>query len=187
MMNPDVKRNLARRWAELCQPPPYILQQTKDMFVSADGAYRPLRASRMKATSALITWILPLDFVDTSAVLDEGESTASIDQVVGRLRQSLEVKKAWEPILDHGRKCMRLAGGEDVAICMELCPGSLELQKIVRFHVHALVRSCHQQLAMQHLWKFEFQSLPVHLSHGIRGVHSTRARAQWSGFLYCCL
>ena len=155
--------------------------------MSADGACRPLRASRMKATSALITWILPLDFVDTSAVLDEGEPTASIDQVVERLRQSLEVKKAWEPILDHGRKCMQLAGGEDVAICLEVCPETLELQKIVRLHVHALVRSSHQQLALQHLWKFDYESIPAHLSHGVRGVQSTRARAQWSGFLYCCL
>ena len=85
--------------------------------MSADGAYRPQRSSRLKVTWALLTWILPLDFVDTSAVLDDGEPTASFDQVVERLRQSLDFKKAWEPILDHCRKCMQLASGEDVAIC----------------------------------------------------------------------
>ena len=125
--------------------------------------------------------------MDMSAVLDEGESTTSLNQVVERLRQSSSVKKAWEQILDHGRKCMQMAGGEDVAICLEVCPETLELQSILRLHVHALVRSSVQNLALRHLWKYDLGDVQAHLSSGVRGVQVTRGRAQWSGFLYCCL
>ena len=107
--------------------------------------------------------------MDTSAVLDEGESTASLNQVVERLRQSPSVTKAWEQLLDHGRTCMQAAGGEDVAICLEVCPEMLELQKIVRLHVHTLIRSSSQHLAVQHLWKSALEEVPAHLSMGVRG------------------
>ena len=187
-MDADQKRFLARRWIELCQPPAYVDKQAKDMFQCSDGAHRPLRQSRVKATSAMFTWMLPEGFVDMSGVLDEGESTTSLGQVVKCLRQSPSVQKAWELILDHGRKCLQLAGGEDVAICLEVCPETLELQKIVRLHVHALVRSNSQQLAVQHLWKFDLGEVPAHLSTSVTGAQqSNRGRSQWSGFFYCCL
>ena len=187
VMEADEKRFLTRRWAELCDPPAHIDKQAKDMFQSGDGANQSLRQGRLKTSSAMFTWILPEGFVDMSAVLDEGESTTSLNQVVERLRQSPSVKKAWEQLLDHGRKCMQMAGGQDVAICLEVCPETLELQKIVRLHVHALIRSSNQQLAVRHLWKFDLGDVPVHLSNGVGGVQGTRGRAQWSGFLYCCL
>ena len=186
-MGADEKRAITRRWADLCGPPAYIDKQAKEMFQTADGANHPRRAGRLKTSSALFTWMLPEGFVDMTGVLDEGESTTSLNQVVERLRQSPSVKKAWEQLLDHGRQCMQRAGAEDVAICLEVCPETLELQKIVRLHVHALIRSSGQQLAVQHLWKFDLGEVPVHLSAGIKGVNCTRARAQWSGFLYCCL
>ena len=187
VMGADEKRAITRRWAELCEPPPYIDKQAKDMFQSGDGAHHSRRQGRLKTSSALFTWMLPEGFVDMTGVLDEGESTTSLKQVVERLRQSLSVKKAWEKLLDHGRQCMQMAGAEDVAMCLEVCPETLELQKIVRLHVHALIRSNSQLLAVQHLWKFDLEEVPVHLSTGIKGVSCTRGRAQWSGFLYCCL
>ena len=64
---------------------------------------------------------------------------------------------------------------------------TLELQNIVRLHVHALIRSSSQQLAVRHLGKFDLEKVPAHLSTGIRGVDCNRGRAKWSGFLYCCL
>ena len=186
-METKEKRFLTRRWTELCDPPAYIQKQTKDMFQSGDGANRPLRQGRLKTTSAMFTWILPEGFVDMSGVLDKGESSTSLEQVVERLRQSPSAQKAWAQILDHGRMCMQMAGGEDVAICLEVCPETLELQNIVRLHVHALIRSSSQQLAVRHLAKFDLQEVPAHLSTGIRGVDCNRGRAKWSGFLYCCL
>ena len=187
-MDADQKRFVTRRWIELCEPPPYVDKQAKDMFQCGDGANRPLRQSRLKVLSAMFTWMLPEGFVDMSGVFDEGESTTSLGQVVKCLRQSPSVKKAWELILDHGRKCMQLAGGEDVAICLEVCPETLELQKIVRLHVHALVRSNIQQLAVQHLWKFDLGEVPAHFSTSVTGAQQqSRGRAQWSGFFYCCL
>ena len=187
VLEADEKKFLASRWAELCDPPAYIHKQTKDMFQSGDGANRPLRQGRLRTTSAMFTWILPEGFVDMSGVLDEGESTTSLVVVVERLRQSPSVQKAWAQILDHGRMCMQMAGGEDVAICLEVCPETLELQNIVRLHVHALIRSSSQQLAVRHLAKFDLEKVPAHLSTGIRGVDCNRGRAKWSGFLYCCL
>ena len=92
VMEADEKRALTRRWAELCEPPAYIDKQAKDMFLIRDGANRSLRQGRLKTSSALFTWMLPEGFVDMSGVLDEGESTTSLNQVVERLRQSPSVK-----------------------------------------------------------------------------------------------
>ena len=187
VMETDQKRFITLGWIQLSGPPVYIERQAKELFQSGDGADRPQRQSRLRITSAMFTWMLPEGFVDLSAVLVEGESTTSLNQVVECLRQSPSARKAWEQILDHGRKCMQIAGGEDVAICLEVCPETLELQNIVRLHVHALIRSSCQQLALRHLWKFDLAEVPANLSMGGRGAHCPRGRAQWAGFLYCCL
>ena len=127
--------------------------------MSADGAYRPQRSSRMKAISAPTTWILPLDFVDTSTVLDEGEPTASIDQVVERL-QSLDVKKACEPILGHGRKLGQAAGWwRGCGYMFGGVSRDSGAAEDPSFHVHALVPGTLLQLALLHLWKFDYQAL----------------------------
>ena len=118
----------------------------------------------------MLTWMLPESIVDVSAVIAKGEPTASLGEVVERLRASSSVVEAWGKLLDHGRRCMQQAGGQDVAICLEVCPETFELQKVVRLHVHAFIRSAVTHLAIRHLWKFDLGEVRVHLSTGIIGV-----------------
>ena len=186
VMDADEKRQLARRWAELCSPPNHISKQIQELFQCVNGG-RSARSSGSKTTSAMFTWFLPESFLDVSAVMGEGEPTASLDEVVERLRGSSSVVKAWGQLMDHGRRCMQQAGGEDIAICLEVCPETLQLQKVIRLHVHALIRSAATPLAIRHLWKFDLGEMRAHMSTGVRGVACTRGRAMWSGFLYCCL
>ena len=186
-MESEQKRAIRCRWVELCEAPPFIQKQANEMFVGSDSPHQCRRQGNLKTSSAMFTWMLPAGFVDITGVLHEGESTTSLAQVVERLRQSDSVKKSWERILDHGRRCMQQAGGEDVAICLEVCPETLELQQVVRLHVHALIRSNCNLLAVQHLWKYDLGEARADIRNGVKGVNSTRQRAQWSGFLYCCL
>ena len=195
LMDADLKKQLTRGWGDLCEPPTYIAKLLSDMFLTTTGG-NSRQTSSLRSSSVLLTWNLPDDFVDVSGVMSEGEPTASsegeptasLDEVVERLRGNSNVAKAWQQALDHGRSCMQAAGGDDIAICLEVCPQTLQLQKKIRLHVHAFIKSHGTPLAVRQVYKFDFAGgVRAHFATSLAGSSFTKGRSQWSGFLYCCL
>ena len=187
-LEPVRRAELARHWSELTCPPPFIHKVIKESFIDVTAAH-PGGIFKQRTTGALLTWILPETVLDLSIVIRKGESTASLDGIVAELRTSSEVQKLWGDILEHGHKCMHLAEGTDVSVCLEVCPQTFELQNVVRLHIHAFVKSNGAPLQLKHLNQFAFGDAGAHVSTSIAGCTTSRRneRSQWSGFMYCCL
>ena len=74
-----------------------------------------------------------------------------------------------------------------VAITLEVCPETYELQRKLRLHIHCFLKSSKQPLSMQHMQMYEFEGNSCHQSTQIGGLACTKGRSSWSGFFYCCL
>lgn len=189
----DLKEQVAKAWIRLTEPPSHISHHVKEQFESI-RAGRSSSGRNTKTTSLLLTWNLVEDFVDLTGVLNTGEPTAScvgeptasLDEVVERLRSNEALKEAWEKVKLHGAFCKVATVADDVAISLELCPQTLQLQQKIQLHVHCFVRSS-GKLDTRKCATMIFAGNQPHLSTSLNGLSLKGCRALWSGFLYCAL
>ena len=75
-----------------------------------------------------------------------------------------------------------------MAVCLEVCTQTWELQGVVRFHMHMFLKSIQENLRMRRLAVFEFKCVRPHVSTAIGGMPTyASGRASWSGFFYCSI
>ena len=175
----------AAAWKKVTAPPDYIVAVVDEQFINPSSSH----TSRVRSKGVLLTWMLPDDLVkgEPTASL-KGEPTASLKELVSHLRGDPKLQSKWKDILLHARTCMQLAGGSDVAVCYEVCPETWELQREVRFHFHAFVKSSGSDLRLRLLAPFAFEGVKPHITTTIGGMPtSANGRASWSGFFYCCI
>ena len=166
-------------------PPPHIDRFTIDNLVNRESGKSVY--GKIKAKGILLTWMLPVQMVDTSTAVRNGEPTALV-RIVNRLRTCCAVMDIWQDIQDHAHLCMKAAGGSDVAVCLEVCPTTWAEERIVRLHFHAFVKSSSSDLRCKHMAPFNFRDVKPHASTCIGGLNmSTNSCGSWAGFFYCCL
>ena len=54
----------------------------------------------------------------------------------------------------HAQVCKRLAGGSDVAVCLEICPDTWEERKELKLHVHAFIKANATDLCIKDVGPF---------------------------------
>ena len=84
-----------------------------------------------------------------------------------QLRYSSELRNVWGGIVDHGRQCMQKAGGQDVAVSLEVCPETWQLQGATRLHVHVFLKSQNENLRLRYLHNFDFEGVRPHVATSI--------------------
>ena len=176
---------LATVWRKATAPPPYIGRVVEERLINQQWSGRTGKGAGAKG--ALLTWMLPPTILDVSNVVQDGEPTA-LREVVRRLRTTAVVQSFWQEIQEHAHRCRRSAGGQDVAICLEVCPDTWESRRDIQLHVHAFLKTGGASLAVRNLSLFEFHHVRPHLSLTVGGLQvGTNGRTSWSGFFYCCI
>ena len=194
-LDPDLKEQVWKAWIRLTEPPTHISTHVQEQLKSSGGSRRSTGGGgSTRCNSLLLTWNLVEDFVDLTGVLKTGEPTAScvgeptasLDEVVERLRRNANVKEAWERIKLHGAFCRVSTAADDAAISLELCPQTYQLQQRIQLHLHCFVRSSNR-LDTRKCASMNFAGNVPHMSSSLNGVSLKGSRAVWSGFLYCAL
>lgn len=178
-----------RQWIQMSLPPPWLLKFLEQRFLSADGGKKS-GTSCIKTQGVMLTWNLPADGSSDSSQIAQSlpSEQLTLDELVARLRTEPTAKALWGRVLDHGQRIKPLAGAEDVAVCLEVCPETYTLQKTLRLHIHIFLKTSAPRLRISNLSCFEFEGCTAHMSTQIGGLsHYTRSRGNWSGFFYCCL
>ena len=78
------RATFAAPWKKVTAPPNYIAMVVDEQFINQASS----QSSRQRCKGVLLTWMLPDDLVNVSAVLSKGEPTASLKEVVSHLRVS---------------------------------------------------------------------------------------------------
>ena len=126
--------------------------------------------------------MLPDDFAKASKVV--GEEPTALREVVRRLQVGRS-ERSLPPsdIQLHGQVCLRLAGGADVSVCMEVCPDTWAERREVKLHVHAFLKSNSKDLRVRNLTPFSFGTVKPNVSVTIGGMPiQANGRSSWSGF-----
>ena len=100
---------------------------------------RPTWWEKVKGKGVLLTWMLPAGLIVATPVIG-GEEPTALRDVVRLLRASAEVQSTWKDLLLHAHVCKRLAGGSDVAVCLEICPDTWQERKQLMLHVPAFIK-----------------------------------------------
>ena len=182
----DLRNVYMRKYLELVKPPSWMAKAFEERSVAGDVSGK---LCTLRTAGVLVTWNLPGDGPYDSARLDESlpPHQFTVDELVARVRTDPTARSLWARVTDHGQVCKQLAGACDVAICLELCPETYELQKKLRLHVHMFLKSSSHNLKMRHIGDFDFEGCCSHVSTQIGGLPVTKGRSNWCGFFYCCL
>ena len=181
------RRTVIEKWMQAAQPPPWIEKMFELRFLATENGNKLL--GKKSTNSVLMTWNLECKGESDAARIAQSlpPEQLTVAEVTTRLRKDATAIRLWHKVADHGQTCKKLAGASDVAICLELCPETYELQKSLRLHVHMFLRAQTGVLSIRNISFFSFQGLMTHVSSSIGGLASTKNRNDWSGFFYCCL
>ena len=170
-------------WRKATLPPPHIARVCEERFMK-DGART---SCRVKGKGVLLTWMLPAVFNAVKPVVG-GEEPTALRDVVRLCRASAEVQSTWKDLLMHAQVCKRLAGGSDVAVCLEICPDTWTERQELKLHVHAFIKSNASDVRIKDLGGFSFAGVVPFTAGSIGGVNiGGNGRSAWSGFLYCSI
>ena len=185
-LSADVRNVYVRKWLDVARPPYWLKQSLEARLLSGNDKGKGLK---VKTQGVLVTWNLPDEGASDSARLSQSlpPEQRTLDALVARLRSEPAAKSLWGRVVDHGQVCKQLSGADDVAITLEVCPETYELQRRLRLHIHCFLKSSKQPLSMQHMQMYEFEGNSCHQSTQIGGLACTKGRSSWSGFFYCCL
>ena len=177
---------IARKWMVMVKLPPYMQGVLEEKFPVTDVGSK---VCQVKTPGVLLTWNLPgtesSDTVKIEQCLPPGQLT--VEELVTRLRELPIAQALWGKVQEHGDVCKQVSGAHDVAVCMEVCPETYELQTRLRLHVHMFLKTNADALRLKHLDFFSFTGSPAHVSTQIGGMPVARGRRCWCGFFYCCL
>ena len=177
------KATVARSWLLASTPPKHIANFVDARFITEKTGF----VGTIKTKGVLLTWMFPRSSADVSSVVDDEEPTA-LRELVRRLRLLASVQTLWKEFQQHAQSCLRLSGGQDVAVCLEVCPDTWETKGGVQLHGHAFLKASTGELRAKNLSTFEFQATKPHLSQTVGGVLcSSTSRTSWAGFFYCCI
>ena len=177
------KKYMAFKWVAVTQPPKFI-QQSVTMHFKLDEVDAAGRLE--KSMGALFTWILPETALGELS-LPPPPASPTLEDVVARVRSHSNLQELWDTARDHGKTVLRLVGGTDVAISLEVCPDTWELQKAVKLHVHCFVLSVSGVMRWKLTRVYHLSGIAPHVSQTDPTGCSIKGRNLWSGFLYCCL
>ena len=182
----DVRNVYIRKWMELVRPPSWFAKCVEDRFLTTDVGSK---ICRVKTQGVLLTWNLPGEGPSDSGRLAQSLPPVqlTVDEVVTRLRNEPTARALWGRVIDHGQVCKQLAGADDVAVCLEVCPETYELQRKLRLHIHMFLKSSGGPLRLRHMTFYDFEGCSSHVSTQIGGLATTKGRSNWCGFFYCCL
>ena len=170
-------------WRKACLPPPHITRVCEERFMK-DGART---SCRVRGKGVLLTWMLPAVFNAVKPVVG-GEEPTALRDVVLLLRASADVQSTWKDLMMHAQVCKRLAGGSDVAVCLEICPDTWTERKELKLHVHAFIKSNASDVCIKDLGAFSFAGVVPFTAGSIGGVNvGGNGRSAWSGFFYCSI
>ena len=184
---PNDFRNICiRKWMELARPPAWLAQALEERFLATDmGSKIP----QVKKDGVLLTWNLPGEGPSDSGRLAQSLPPAhlTVDEVATRLRDDATALALWHRVVDHGQMCRQLCGAADVAVCLEVCPDTYELQRMLRLHVHMFLKTSGEALKLKHANFYDFEGCRTHAATQIGGISSMKAINNWCGFFYCCI
>ena len=182
----DHRNVYIRQWMEMARPPSWLAKAMEERFLAMDTGGK---ICRINTQGVLVTWNLPSEGPSDSGRLAQSlpPEQLTVEKLVTRLRNDPTARALWGRVLDHGQKCKQLAGAEDVAVCLEVCPETYELQKQLRLHTHMFLKTSGQALRLKHMSFYDFEGCSSHVSTQIGGLATTRGRNNWCGFFYCCL
>ena len=178
----DDKKIVAMKWVECCKPAKYVAQAT-EMHFKLDQIGK---GKKECCKGVMFTWILPETVVGELS-LPPPQTWSTLDGLVVFLRTHEKLRELWDQIREHGQDVRRLAGASDVAISLEVCPETFELQKTIRLHVHCFVVATVGNMVFRVTRVYHLFNRAPNLSFGEGTGSKAKGRNQWSGFLYCCL
>ena len=184
---PNDDRNVCiRKYMELVRPPPWVKKALDERFLSNEGGNK---VCRLRQEGLLLTWNLPGEGPSDSGTLAQSVPPVklTVDGLVAQLRKDKTARALWQKVVDHGEECKRVSGANDVAVCLEVCPETYELQNVIRLHVHMFLKTSGEALRLKYTSFYDFEGCPTHVSTHIGGMTATRGRNNWCGFFYCCL
>ena len=185
-ISPEERNDYIRKWMRLAKPPLWLEKTLEKRFLSTEAVGK---VCLVKSQGVLVTWNLPAEGGSDSVKLAQSLPPwqLTMDELVTRLRHEPTAKELWGRVMDHGQRIKPLAGADDVAVCLEVCPETYMLQKTLRLHIHMFLKSNGQNLRLRHMDFYDFEGCTSHVSTSIGGLCSTKGRSNWSGFFYCCL
>ena len=181
------KNAMLRKWREIARPPAWLEASLEKRSMSMNGGSS--RFGGLRTQGLLLTWNLPAESLSEATRIEQSlpPGLLTVDSLVAYLRTEPTAIRLWGRVIEHGKRCKTLAAADDVAVCLEVCPETYELQKKIRLHVHMFCKSSGPPLCVRHMSFFSFEGCQSHASGQIGGLATTKGRSSWGGFFYCCL
>ena len=181
------KNSMLRKWREIARPPAWLQASLETRSMSMNGGSS--RFGNLRTHGLLMTWNLPAESLSEATRIEQSlpPGLLTVDSLVVHLRNEPTAIRLWGRVIEHAHRCKTLAAADDVAVCLEVCPETYELEKKIRLHIHLFCKSSVSPLCVRHMNFFSFEGCMAHASGQIGGLATTKARSSWSGFFYCCL
>ena len=170
----------ANAWVEYGKPREEIAEKARNLFMQCVG--RP--ALGKLGYSVLSTYIGPWHLCnkDGSIRMCEG---MTMPEAIQEVLKEPRWATLWGEFLEWCERLKNDMSALDMAACMEICPASLECNRVVRLHFHVYLRS---GVHMRHppcATRLYFQGAKPHLATVLGGMPTVKSRNSWVGYFYC--
>ena len=178
-LEPLEKRAAGETWAAHHGPPVHVASVLDAVFPETGTA-----SATLVGTTALLTWIGPWGIKGADNEWLKLPAATSLDELVKRLRSDSVVKDLWERMLLHVEELRRKVGAQDAAVCLEICPNTLETRGLCRLHFHCYLRNS-VRLRLPPSAHMRFDGAVPQQSSVVGGMALSRRSNSWSGYFYC--
>ena len=179
------RADVAWAWMGLTKAPPHIVRVCLKRF-RRDG---PTSTNSRHAwgKGVVLTWKLPGYLNAAKQAIGVEEPTALRD-AVRILRASADLRSTWEDVVEHAQMCKTLAQGEDIAVCLEICPDTWNDRKELKLQVRCVIRTWDSALIIRDLAIFSFRDEEPFAARSIElEAVSDRGKNTLAGFFYCSI
>ena len=165
------------RWLRSVKLPEYVEKLAVEIYTKDTGFLIN------NASTALLT------FNGQWGWLDGGGSFAhtglmGMDEVVSMLLADKGISALWDQAQEFACRVAALVHAEDHAVCLEVCPQTLEVRQNARVHMHIFLRSS-SRMQLKHSAAVCFRGARPQSATIVAGMPLTRRASCWSGFFYC--
>jgi hypothetical protein len=182
-LTPEMKHRVGQVLCKAGNAPEYVCDDLPKLLCK--GAMGKGKRTYLGKT-ILLTWMGPW----TTSVEEEPTAFSAedtLEEVCVRLRTLDWVTELWKKLRAHGVEMVKMTGAADHALCLEVCPETYELRKVIRLHLHMSLRG-NRPMFVPSLMSLAFGDTNPVVGSVIGGLQQdvrSSKRANWSNFFYC--
>ena len=172
-VNKERRQKLLREFLDSVAPPDYVMNSVASLTSS------PHDITRSRVQSALYTWVTRAWLLPPAA-----SKNCLLHEAVDVARRVGWVQKLWKDMEAFVRDRVATFEETDFAMCLEVCPQTLQDEREGLLHFHALLRHQHRAVFMPGPVGLVFRDVRPHIKAAPQ-LGGRREQRTWGGFFYC--